>query len=139
MDKKTLKEIAKDHSTGFYKPVIFGLIIGAIVTFVLLILMAVILTVKDFPESAAITMSSIALGLGAMAAGFAASKKMGKKGLMTGVVTGLFLYIIVMLVSLLISKGGFSLNTFIKFAIVILASAIGGIGGVNTKKSKKYI
>ena len=121
------------------KPVIAGLILGAVVTFLMLMLLAVLLTVKDFPASAAVAFSSIAAGIGAFFSGFLAARIVGRKGLMIGGLTGILLYLIVTLISLAVSAADFTLLSLVKLAIILLAAVIGGVCGVNTRKRRKIV
>lgn len=122
-----------------YKPIIIGIIAGSIATAVVLLIMALILTLWDFSPDAAVPMSSIALAIGSFTAGILASKLYRRKGLLLGLLTGLFLFMIITLISLAVSKTGFSLFTLIRFFIIVLSSVIGGIMGVNTGNRKKII
>lgn len=121
------------------KPILFGLILGAVVTFLMLMLLALILSVKDFPPAAAVAMSSAAAGIGAFFAGFTAARIVGRKGLLLGLACGALLYVIITLISLAVSPGGFTALSLIKLVIVLLASVIGGVLGVNTRKVRKIV
>ena len=121
------------------KPVLAGLILGAVVTFLMLMLLAVLLSAKDFPASAAVALSSIAAGIGAFFAGFLSARIVGHKGLLVGFITGIMLYLIITLISLAASAGDFTILSVVKLAIVLLASIIGGVCGVNTRKRRKIV
>ena len=82
--------------------------------------------------------STIAVAIGAMVSAYYSSRKIGKKGYLTGLLNGLVFFTVVTFIALIINKGGLTSNTLFRFIIVFLSSLIGGIAGVN-KKQKKYI
>lgn len=120
-------------------PVLKGTVIGLIVTFIIIFICAFIFTLRDISESAATPMSGCAVGIGALIGGFVASKSHKKQGLMIGAATGVALFLIMLLVSLFVSKGGFTVATPIRLLISVTAAAIGGILGVNMGKKRKMI
>ena len=52
---------------------------------------------------------------------------------------GIVTFAVVTLVSLIVDDGGFTQNTIFHFVIIMLASLIGAILGVNKTSNKKYI
>ncbi|MBQ2676647.1 MAG: TIGR04086 family membrane protein [Clostridia bacterium] len=122
-----------------FKPILWGVLAGAVVTVIFMFLFAAVLTFSDMSDSAAAVMSMISLAVGSLAAGFVASKLFGKNGLFVGVATGAVLFIIVMIVSMLLSSTGFTIQSVIKLVLTLISGAVGGVAGVNLKKRKKII
>lgn len=83
--------------------------------------------------------ATVAVAIGSLAASYFAANKMGNKGLLNGFLIGIFTFIIILLISLIVDKGAITINTFFHFIIIMLASLIGGVMGVNKKSQKKYI
>ena len=121
------------------RPILTGVIAGAIVTFAALLICALLFTIKDFSASAAGPMAAVSAGLGALAAGFAAAKSHKRQGLTIGLAAGMLLFVVVLLVSLFVSESGFTVLTAIKLAVMALASAIGGVIGVNSATKRKMV
>ena len=121
------------------KPVVWGCIFGTIITFLIMMLLAFFLTVKDFPKSFAAPLVSVAAGIGSLAAGFVAAKKFKKQGFQIGALTGFVLFLIVVLVSMFVSGAGFSILSVIRLLIMVLSSSIGGLFSVNMKQKRKIV
>lgn len=126
-------------NNDFWRAVLIGTGVGAVVTTLMLFLMAFVLTLRDFSLSSAAVFSCIALGIGGFVGGFAASKKLGSRGMVIGSVTGAALYVLILIASLIVSESGITAFSLIKAVIVIVSAALGGITGVNLEKKKKYV
>ncbi len=128
-----------DISVKNYKCIILGTAIGLITSFVFILLMAILFTSLDLAIELAHPMSSIACGMGAFIGGFTTSKLCKSKGLINGSLTGAFIFLFLMLLSLIISDGSVTIMTLIRFIIIICASSIGGILGLNALVKKRLI
>ena len=120
-------------------PILIGSGIGVVVILLLLVLFSLILTISDFGSGVLMPMSTVCVGFGALAAGFAASKINGKNGFITGMMSGAVLYVLFLLISLIVSGGAISMVSFFRLIIMLVCSAIGGILGINLKRKKKYV
>lgn len=76
---------------------------------------------------------------GSLAGAFFAARKTERRGWLTGLIIGTATFLILTLVSLIINHGGLTQNTLFRFIIVMLASLIGGVIGVNKGNNHKYI
>ena len=123
---------------GFYGSAAVGAAVGAVTTFAVLALMALILSVVDLPESAPTVMSTVALALGAAAGGFAAAKRNGRRGLAVGLVSGAILFLVFAVAALAVGSE-VSAVFIVRLAVVLAASAAGGVAGINIGRRKKYI
>jgi len=83
-------------------------------------------------------LATVSIAFGVLVASFYAAKKVGNKGYLVGLTVGGITFLIVLLISLVVDSGGFTINTLFHFVIMMLSALIGGISGVN-KKGKKYI
>lgn len=134
MDDKTFL-----FGNDFWRALLFGAAIGAAGITLLLFGMAFVLTLRDFSLSSTAVFSCVALGLGSAIGGFAASKRLGSRGMLIGAVTGCVLFVLILLASLIVSAGGITVFSLIKAVVVTASAALGGIGGVNIQKQEKYI
>ncbi len=113
-----------------------GVGIGILVSALLLLIAAVLMTVIDWPDSAVSPVSVAALGIGALSAGWIAARRTGKNGLVLGSVSGLVILLITLIAGLLsfgTVQSGFAL---FKLAVSVLCGAIGGVLGVGGKKHR---
>lgn len=136
-----MAKVSAEHSQGMQLlfAVAFGLAFGAVVITVMLMLFAFVLTMGDFSKSAAIPFSSVAVAVGTFVASIVASKKYGRMGLAMGLITAFVLFSLLSIVSVIVSDSDISLLILIRFAIVMLSGAIGGIMGVNMGNKRKFI
>ena len=120
-------------------PVLISVGIGAVVSLLLLMLCALLMTFQDIPASVVKPLASLCTGAGALAAGFAAAKTIGRKGMFFGLLTGAALFAIVTAAGLIVGPASFSVFTALKLVIMLLCGAIGGVLGINLTKKRKYI
>ena len=118
---------------------IISSIIGAVITVVSLLGFSGIALVCDLDENMSSVMSGICIGLGTLTAGFLSSKKIKSGGIVNGAVCGAIIYVLIFAISLILSETGFSMITVYHLLIALLASAIGGIMGVNSSSKRKLI
>ena len=119
------------------KSIIIGLICGTAAISVILLLFALIMSFGIIPVSLSSLLSSFALSMGALFAGFMTAKIEKKNGLLYGFLTGAILFLIFTVISLLGVKSTPTLTTLLKGIITIIAGGVGGILGVNTGNKRK--
>lgn len=113
-----------------------GVLLAAIITFVIFALFSVALSYTPLPESAIGYIVFITQGIGSFVAGFVPAKKAGAKGLLTGGISALLYMLILWLVSSLLADGFYVNSHVLTMLLVSLAfGALGGITGVNFKDS----
>ena len=118
---------------------ILGFVIGIVVTAVFITLFAVIMYLSGSAFKYAPVFATVSVAIGSLTAAFFTAKKRGSHGLIIGAVIGGITFILITLISLIINRGGVTVNTLFHFIIIMLSSLIGGILGVNKGKSHKYI
>ncbi len=128
-----------DGWMAYIKPLGIGVAVGLLLTALCMVLFAAILAAYDVSDFLVTVFSLTALVLGAIAAGFTASKLYGKNGLLIGMVVGVVLFALILLVSLAINPQSVTIQTLIKLVVTVLCAGLGGILGVNLKRRKKLI
>lgn len=118
---------------------LIGAVIGVAVTLALIMASAALVLFFNLDREFCAPLGTVSLALGSFAAAYYVSKKSERKGYIIGTVIGLVSFGAVTVISLIVNKGGMSVNTLFHFIIIVLASAIGGILGVNKGKTKRYI
>lgn len=130
----------KNESTGDIKKkaAVWGIsvLLGFVVSFLIMLLFAVLATGADISEEYASPMACISAAAGGLAAAFCASRLLGSKGMINGLVCGSTMFIIIKAVALAMDDGGLTLNTLFHFVVLLLAAMIGGIWGVNSGRKK---
>ncbi len=111
-------------------------LIGVCVIVILLGLLSLLINAKDISISAVDMATGLVLVAGCWVAGYWAAGKRREDGMITGVICGLCIYILLLCVSLMYDPAVTAL-AIIKLAICTLSGAIGGIMGVNVRKTRK--
>lgn len=115
------------------RPILIGTIAGAICCLILLMLFAAILTMQDI-QTAVTPMAVIAAAIGAFIGGFVGARSVGSRGLIFGAACGVLLYLVVMIAGFAMLKDIRGWYALLKFVIMTVSAAIGGVIGVNTRK-----
>ncbi len=131
------RQIDGHTAKRFLRPVTYGVGVGAVVCFLLLSLMATLVTFRDCPQGVVSVLATISFVGGGLAAGFLCAVLSREKGLLLGLLCGGCLFLMLLAASMLANGPGFGAEGVSKLAAVLLASAIGGVVGVNKKKKFK--
>lgn len=126
-------------SSGSATTYIKGALIGVAVTLIFMCLFAAIILFCNIDRGYSVPFATVSLALGSFTAAYIVSKESERRGYLIGTLVGLVSFAVVTIISLIINRNGLTMNTLFHFIIIVLASAIGGILGVNKGKSKKYI
>lgn len=133
-DKSTGKD--SDFAVALKAP-LFGAAIGAVVCAAFLFLFAFLfVAVKAIPQPMIQWFAILCAALGALAAGYAATRIYGSKGLMFGVSAAAILFVVLTLIAFIISRDKFTYITLIRLLAMTLSGAIGGILAANKKKRR---
>ncbi len=89
--------------------------------------------VTDLPESMIRAMSGIALAAGCFACAFCTANRRRRGGLSSGLMWGLGVFLLALIAGALTVRVFSAGGVITKMIIIITASAIGGIKGVNTR------
>ena len=135
MSKDTLSGAGKKGYLCYVK----GLAAVVIVTALFIVLFAFIMYLSGGAAKYAAVFATLSAAFGGFAGAFITAKSMGSGGWLAGAVIGGITFVLITLISLILNRGGLTLNTLFHFIIIMLASLIGGITGVNKGKSHKYI
>ena len=131
------KDIIKKSGSGRGMNYIGAFLIEIAVSAVFIMLFALVIYITGSAYRYAPVFATVSVAAGAFAASFFLAGKTGSKGWLSGV--GGVTFLVITAVSLIINQNGASFNTLFHFIIIMLASVIGGIAGVNRATNKKYI
>jgi len=115
-------------------PILTGLVYAFIFMAICTVVLSLMLWLSDFGEHSLGTAAYVVHGASVLTGGFAAGRHSLRKGWMNGGLVGILYALIIFLVGFLGFDAGASLQTLILFALCAVASAIGGIFGVNTRR-----
>lgn len=128
MSEKSLKKIAICTTIGAG--------IGMISASILIFLMAAALSIGDIPAML-ISPSTVALlAFGGFCGGFSGAKLSGERGLLCGALSGMIFFLVTWAAGGIFRTAGFGTAAMIKCAMIVIASSLGGIIGVNYIKRK---
>ena len=120
--------------TTLLRPIGVGLCVGVVTATLLLLGAATVLWQADIPRGAVVPMAVTAAAIGALVAGLVAALCADKRGLLTGAVCGTLMALMLLVVGL-VRFGGVDVGyTALKWAVMTLCGAIGGLIGVNRKR-----
>ena len=112
----------------------FGIMSSIAFYFFALILFSLIFSkTGNIPQSFIIPITVGIAGIGSIIGGYITAKKSKKRGMLNGMLCAFILFVIMIIGSLIISNEPFTLVSVIRFMLMILTGAIGGIIGVNNK------
>ena len=120
----------KEKSLIFAISVTIG-IFASLVSVLLFALMALML---DLGEGASALFATTSLAIGGFLSAFISSKKLKKKGIINGLICAAITFLLVLIISLIVDKGGITLNTLFNLIATVLSGLIGGISGVGQTK-----
>ncbi len=115
-------------------PILWGICGSAVSCFILLMIFSVVLSASSLPVSAARPIAMVALFISSLVGGFIASRILRERGLVIGALSGIAYFLLYMLIGLIFGSAGIEASVILKFVIATVASAIGGIIGVNYKR-----
>lgn len=121
------------------KHILIGVLSGAAVSLLSMVLCAVVLTMKDFSPSIATPLANVALAVGAFVSGIVCTLMHKSKGLILGSISGLVLFMVVTIIALFVNSGDITFNTLLRFVFMLILSAAGGVIGVNKSAKHKMI
>lgn len=125
-----------DSKSSGYTNIGKAVAIGLLATAVMLLLLSFVLSKKDFPFSLINPLSTVALLIGSLLAGFLAAKSSKEKGMLLGGFCGFIIFVVIFVVSSMF-QFEVGAKAVLKLAVCVLSGAIGGIIGVNKRNKRR--
>ena len=123
----------KSPLTPYIKPLLWGIATGVVAATVLLLLCALLVYRVSLPAGAVTPLAVTSVALGAFAGGLAAGLSGRQSGLLMGAVCGTLLYLILLIAGLARGGGVAPGYAALKWAVMTVCSAAGGVLGVNRR------
>lgn len=131
---KAKNKVKKVDSINQARNILIAMIVFSIVTSLLLLLMASVVTVQNIPHNLFPFMSIIVVTLSSFLSSLMLAKLTKEKGLFNGLILGVVLAITIYIVGLILNGIDVGMVMYIKTVAIILASCLGGVLGVNLKR-----
>lgn len=131
------KQSSDSSVYSLVRPVTTSSLVGAIISGILLFMLAFLLSIKDLPHAAIEPLALAAAIIGGIAAGFLCARLVRRRGLLLGALCGAGLFLILSIASFAVTQVVFDYGSLLKLAACVLSGAIGGVMGVNAKLYKK--
>ena len=119
------------------RPLVVGVVAGTLTVIVSTVAMAALLLTQDLPQNSVTPLALVTLVIGSFVGGVFAARTANQNGWLIGLATGGVLFFLLMI------TGGFALlrdvqasHTWVKLAVMLAASAVGGIVGINLRKRR---
>ena len=116
-------------------PMLSGMLYAAVWLAIGALVLSAMLRWGNMQENALPLYSLIVHGAAALAGGFVSGKRSGQRGWYYGGMLGLAYGILVLLIGFLAANAGVSARTLTMIAATLLTGALGGMFGVNAKRS----
>ncbi|WIV10753.1 TIGR04086 family membrane protein [Proteiniborus sp. MB09-C3] len=122
------------NSSSYFIDVIRGTIIGLMLTILLILIFTITLTYTKLSEELIPLINSIIMILGITSGAIFTSRKLERKGWLSGGLIGILYFIIIFFISALFVKS-FAMDKYllIKGLLAIITGCIGGMIGINIK------
>ena len=115
------------------KPLVLGVISYSISVFLLFIIVGLFVSNFNIPVPSISTIVLVCTGISSFIGGFITAKIYRRQGLIVGVISG-FVFIFIIIMCALLGTGSlFSLDSLIKYVVIITTAMIGGSLGDNYK------
>ncbi len=121
--------------TVWGRPLLWGTVSAALCVTVLLLLAAALCVAVDVPTGLVSPLAFVTVALGAAVGGVVSGKIARKKGWLFGLLCGLCLFLLTSLIGLLCVGTASGAHALIRVAICAACGSVGGIVGVNLKRS----
>ena len=132
MDNKKILKKNEFKSLSLLLHIIKPQIIAYLITAIIFIAIAILLTYTDFDENKIPFISLICTAISSLIAGFDTASNFGRKGFLWGAISGVLYSLILFIICLFASSEfSFNLGKLILLIISISAGIIGGVLGVN--------
>lgn len=129
-------KLNKENKTNL-KHLIISAFSAIIITLAALFLIAVLMHFAEIGSNYSAPLSSVGVAIGCFFGGFIYSKLRAQKGLICGFTIAIIYFVLITIISLILSAKNISVLTLIHLIIMLLSGGIGGILGVNLNKKIK--
>lgn len=120
-------------------PVAIGVLGGLIVSILILLIFAIVMTVKDLPQGAVDPLACVSIAAGSLTGGFLTARARRSRGLLYGMISGLGFFLVLWVTGVAMHEAAASILVLVKLALSLVLGCVGGVAGVNVKRKKARI
>jgi len=132
------RDIITESGAVEFKQILKGVALAFVISLVLLIICAVIMTYSPIPDGATRAVTITVSGISILFAAIVTARKSKRQGWLSGATCGLMYALLLYIFgSLIMLDFSFTLSTLLVGVIGFVVGAFGGIVGINTKKKKR--
>ena len=124
-----------DRLSRWLRPVLTGVSIGVVCATLCLLLFALLIYKLPIPTAAVTPLAVAAMGLGGFVGGLAVGLGAKQRGLLAGAVCGTLLFLVLFIAGVARGDGVAWGYAAVKWAVLTVCSAAGGVLGVNRRRS----
>ena len=110
-----------------FKPLFVGFLGGIFVCFIILLIAAFLMTLKDIPEWSLGIISAVASALGSLVGGYIGAYMFKKRGLFVGALLGVIIFGVIFLIGCFCGADPFTVG---KLAMIVANNTLGSVGGI---------
>lgn len=125
------------NKNSIFKPIIISVAVSVVISLILMIIGAIAITNINSSDDTILAVSITTMSIGVFFGGFIGAKIYKKKGYLIGGLNGFFFFLLITLISLILSSAPITIISLFKLILFIISSLIGGIVGVNTFRKRK--
>ena len=119
-----------------FKALRSGLIFGLGALLLICSALSVLQLFADIPDGILMGISASVLGISSYSSAYFSTQLCRTKGLIQGIICGCAVFLAALLASAITKNFSYTNMTEIKAAVCVLCGAVGGVKGINTKKTK---
>jgi len=138
IELSSARDVITDSGAFAFKQTLKGVALAFVISVVLLLICAVIMTYSPIPDGAIRGVTIAVSGISILFASIVVAKKSKRQGWLSGASCGL-LYAVLLYIfgSLIMLDFSITLSTVMVFVLGFVLGALGGIIGINTRKKKR--
>ncbi len=119
------------------RPLLIGVLVGAVATLAVLLLMSFLASSIDIPIAAVLPLATVANAIGSFLCGFSCAKTSGRNGWLLGLLSSFLLFLITTVAGLNLYETVDGSFLMIKALIMLACGMVGGIFAVNSGKQHR--
>ena len=135
LNSKKVNGFGLSEKNNYY---LIGLGIAAVVSTVLMVVFALLMTFVDLSDGIVTLLGVVSLSTGALLGSYYVGTKIKKGGLLLGIINGFIIVILNFVLGIILKGLDFTPMFFVKILSVIISSLVGGVYAVN-KVAKRRI
>ena len=128
-----------DDKLSFGKSLIWGTGFSYLITAILVIISALVITFSDVKVSTVLVIATVVISIASTVGGYMAAKIKGSSPLPVGLATGFVFYITIAVISALVTSASFSELFLLRLILCVVLAGVGAVLKTLKRSNKGYI